>query len=1128
MFSQNCYFTATQDSQQNSLCNQNGAIYISATGQDTLSYLWSPTNDTSQDLINVASGNYTVTVTDGNGCDTSLSFLVEDSCQCHINTDTILIIDTDSCTAITKLTAYPSNANNYQWNTGDTTQTISINQTGQYWCLIDSAGCTDTAFMQINSLPTSILNPIVIGQYPTDTNYLSDLIQANILPPQGISNAQVIVNGLLVIDTSGYTTMGYWIAQSQFYFGAGAGVDVKYLNNLYSLISYESTFESLCDTMWRGFKNFPKMKTAFLFSTIKDAHFGIDMQAESYNTLMDVNLVNNFIGVFIPPNQYDINNFTKLAFLRFDNCFFETQGNGLLFPYSNQTGFTNMEMPNPNYNHIGFAGVWAVNNRHLSISTFNTNANNTFENLQNGIGVLHLANTNFSETSLIEKAVFNNFYNNVGGLGIQSYNSKHFGIYSNNTGVSLNHLKISECTFNAVGTAIHSLNNSLSTRASVISHSSTGVYHYLKPNASSLIYENEINANVRGIKMMSNATVNTLMYNDNDITIYDNAFSVGIEINTPVAPNSAEIKYNQIHLKRLAGAGIFLSGSKGIELTKNNIDFIPDAIASNSHFYFGIIDHFGEKNIIAKNNIVYDLNGTTTSPNMGSNDPVGIVVNSSRFNIVECNETKRTYTGIRMNGSLNGLSFRGNTFGSHNTGLKYAAVINNGGNPIVQTNAGNMWIGSYDPINTTSQTGGGAYNNAGNNNQFAIIHQRFDINQNGNATLMPSSLFPNGPTLNNPFQPNWFPTITTGTAFVCSNSSFSLPAPLPPNSALMTQTAEGKLQTELYQAEVNKQEQRQLYAEMKTRPTLHNLSAKIDSFYTASEQGQLKTMYDANTLQEDIKQQAIIEKQTIDSLQDSTHFYRYEIYNLDSIHFSDTSLYHFDTSTMSFNIDTNYIYERKFLITKLEQYSLIIAQKETIVHQAEEQKADESIYKYSQAGTQETIDNNIRYTADLRMQIAYKNYSMSAFDIAQLYTIAEQCPLAGGEGVVAARSLLAQVIDTFWVDYERCLDEGYDIRKTDENNTENVIPVQTGISIFPNPSENKFYIKIPNNDIEKIKVQISGILGNQILDKVFEIEENRTIEINPKKLGLELNTGTYNISLFHNNKQIYNEKLIIE
>lgn len=515
--------------------------------------------------------------------------------------------------------------------------------------------------------------------------------------------------------------------------------------------------------------------------------------------------------------------------------------------------------------------------------------------------------------------------------------------------------------------------------------------------------------------------------------------------------------------------------------------------------------YFDDCIFLAKNNIFFSSPNVSNERSPNTNEPVGIEIQSTFDATVECNTTDKTFTGVRISGSVNGLKFNGNSFADHSTGLRYASVTNNGANPIEQINAGNLWLGSYGNI---SNQQGGAYNNAGTFNQTVIQAQRYDVNVNGNPNLMPPSYFPN------PFNSttNWFPQTTTGLAFDCANSAFFMPPPNNPNVQIMTATAEGTLPAIRYQNEVNLQEQRLLYEEMKEDLSLHNLSTKVDSFYNASEANSLKDMYDAKILKEDIKEQATIEKEELIILKEDIRSIVENIFMLDSIHANDTI------------VDSLYILQKNLYLDSLNLKNTMAMLKENQIKQAEETKADESIAKYNSIANQIQIDYNTKFTDQVWMQYSYKNQSISSAEQAELWLIADQCPLAGGNGVYSARSLLNIEIDTFWIDYDRCLEVGYDTRKTDgeDINDNTVIPLQKGISIFPNPTNEILYIKF-DQDYDKIEVEINGILGNSVYKKEINVE-NKMITLHLKNLSL----GSYILNLSYKNKSIHNEKIIIE
>ena len=151
-----------------------GSIVLNPTnGFGHYSYLWS-NGQTTNNIINLSSGAYTVTITDilscvttatfnlnGGGCPNSFNILTNTTSSFNGNTADISIISiTDGINPYT-----------YNWSTGDTTSTIVDLPNGLYNIVItDSIGCSDTAIIYV-SISSSICNLIlstsstpVIGQ----------------------------------------------------------------------------------------------------------------------------------------------------------------------------------------------------------------------------------------------------------------------------------------------------------------------------------------------------------------------------------------------------------------------------------------------------------------------------------------------------------------------------------------------------------------------------------------------------------------------------------------------------------------------------------------------------------------------------------------------------------------------------------------------------------------------------------------------------------------------------------------------------------------------------------------------------------------------------------------------------
>jgi large repetitive protein len=137
---------------------------VTLTSSFAQSYLWS-NGATTQAITVSATGNYSVTVTDGNGCvGTSIPVAV------NINGNPTPEVEVDGPTALcqgqsVELTASAGTA--YLWSTGATTQSITVSAAGSYTVSVtDINGCTgasDPVAITVNPLP----EPTITAGGPT-------------------------------------------------------------------------------------------------------------------------------------------------------------------------------------------------------------------------------------------------------------------------------------------------------------------------------------------------------------------------------------------------------------------------------------------------------------------------------------------------------------------------------------------------------------------------------------------------------------------------------------------------------------------------------------------------------------------------------------------------------------------------------------------------------------------------------------------------------------------------------------------------------------------------------------------------------------------------------------------------
>ncbi len=114
------------------------------------SYEWN-TSATTQTIETDTTGEYWVKVTDGNGCQSS------DSIQVTIHSLPTIDLGQDTAQCAGQVTLDAQNiGSNYEWNTTDTTQSIVVDSSANYWVKVtDGNGCeaSDTIGVTIYSLP---------------------------------------------------------------------------------------------------------------------------------------------------------------------------------------------------------------------------------------------------------------------------------------------------------------------------------------------------------------------------------------------------------------------------------------------------------------------------------------------------------------------------------------------------------------------------------------------------------------------------------------------------------------------------------------------------------------------------------------------------------------------------------------------------------------------------------------------------------------------------------------------------------------------------------------------------------------------------------------------------------------
>ncbi|MEO6040030.1 MAG: gliding motility-associated C-terminal domain-containing protein, partial [Saprospiraceae bacterium] len=194
----------------NSLCvGSNGSINLSVSPTLNYSYVWS-SGQTSQNLSNVGSGDYTVTVNGGGACTGTATFTVGSNTPAPQMTGSITTAYCGQATGGIDLTVSSGiSPYTYAWSNALLSEDLGAVVAGNYSVTVSSAnGCTSTASF---SIPDSVIVPVISGVPVASTscvvsNGSIDLsVTPNILPySYGWSNG-ALTQDLANIASGDYT-----------------------------------------------------------------------------------------------------------------------------------------------------------------------------------------------------------------------------------------------------------------------------------------------------------------------------------------------------------------------------------------------------------------------------------------------------------------------------------------------------------------------------------------------------------------------------------------------------------------------------------------------------------------------------------------------------------------------------------------------------------------------------------------------------------------------------------------------------------------------------------------------------------------------------------------------------------
>jgi hypothetical protein len=159
------------------ICGQSdGAIDITVTGGLGLTYLWS-NGATTEDLIGIPAGTYTVVVTDNSNCSVTITASVLNQTGAFaISASNVIDDDCNQSNGSINIDVVGAGPYTYAWDSGQTTQDITGLSAGTYTVVVsDGAGCLLTETFQVGNSTTYSIDIDVTEEFCTSVDGSIDL-----------------------------------------------------------------------------------------------------------------------------------------------------------------------------------------------------------------------------------------------------------------------------------------------------------------------------------------------------------------------------------------------------------------------------------------------------------------------------------------------------------------------------------------------------------------------------------------------------------------------------------------------------------------------------------------------------------------------------------------------------------------------------------------------------------------------------------------------------------------------------------------------------------------------------------------------------------------------------------------
>lgn len=562
------------------------------------------------------------------------------------------------------------------------------------------------------------------------------------------------------------------------------------------------------------------------------------------------------------------------------------------------------------------------------------------------------------------------------------------------------------------------------------------------------ILANTVSTYYHGMDLRTNDGAAHILIENNDITFGANPActtckgycAITVSEGNYTAQDS-RIMHNTIRYLAVPGSrfGVFMNATADWLVAENDL-----RMASNAHNRTGIeLDGCTRPTV--------SCNTVRGGPNDFSQDAQAAIRNSMGSDaLISCNDVDSTANGILFNGAAPNTDVRGNKMRFHRWALHLdsTAVIG------TQSLAGNLWY-------SAAATGGicALYEDSANAPNFPFLVNPTTIS--GGST-MPSSVWPSG----------WF-DVTSGANYDCSDDEGDdycaqfHERGKEKLTALDELVANDSIQNDPYTAETTWMLKSRLYKKLDDNPDLQDSLAVMAALY---DEIQGSTTADFKQIDDEQLVLYDLDSSTVTQLQENNA----QIDSLGALvragleQLSDSVL-----TSAQLQAVLDGIHGYRDGIRDLSTWNTIALQAASSLKAS---YADDIQATNAAVLASELVESNLKTVNDIYLATIGKDVNeFTASQTSELFNIANQCPMLGGNAVFKARSLYWLIDDDYdFDDASICLPYGIVVKKLSEQHSN---PVR----VVPNPASDEASLMLTRETDEPAYLTLYNAVGSEVM-----------------------------------------------